>query len=89
MPVCFKPFCFNAVCQFSPLLNCRSLIFDLKSPFGWLCTWTLLGEYESHSTEQNGRLHGHCKLHQSPCACHLVQTTWLTYIYLSLTQPLI
>jgi hypothetical protein len=33
--LCYTPFCFNALCQFKPLLNLRSLIFGL-TPFGWL-----------------------------------------------------
>jgi len=32
-PACFTPFCFNAPCQFTPLLNLRSLIFG-TTPFG-------------------------------------------------------
>ena len=33
--VCFTRFCFNAPCQFTPLLNLRSFILGL-TPFGWL-----------------------------------------------------
>jgi hypothetical protein len=33
--LCYTPFYFNALCQFTPLLNLRSLIFGL-TPFGWL-----------------------------------------------------
>ena len=61
----------------------RFLIFDFK-PFDWLCTLTQLGEYESQN--RTGRLHAHCKLCQSPCACNLVQTVWFTCINLSHTQ---
>jgi hypothetical protein len=37
---CFTPFCFNAPCQFTPLLNLRSLIFGLTL-LGWLHSITL------------------------------------------------
>jgi len=33
--ICFMRFCFNASCQFTPLLNLYSIIFSLMS-FGWL-----------------------------------------------------
>ena len=39
----------------------RFLIFDFKA-FGWLYTLTQLGEYESHSTEQNW---------EAPCSLHV------------------
>ena len=52
IPVYFAPFFFNSPCQFTPLLNLRSFIFGL-TPFGWLYTWTLQGEYESHGEEQS------------------------------------
>ena len=34
-PTCFKPFCFNAPCQFTPLFNLHSIILSLM-PFSWL-----------------------------------------------------
>ena len=34
-PLCYTPFCSHVPCQFTPLLNLRSLIFGL-TPFGWL-----------------------------------------------------
>jgi hypothetical protein len=37
---CFTPFSFNAPCQFTPLLNLRSLVFGLK-PFGSLRSVTV------------------------------------------------
>jgi hypothetical protein len=39
-PVCFTLFCFNVGCQFTPLLNLRSLSFVL-TPVGWLHSTTL------------------------------------------------
>ena len=35
-----RPFRFNVPCQFTPLINFRSLIFGLN-PFGWLRSITL------------------------------------------------
>jgi hypothetical protein len=40
----FTPFCFNAPCQYIPLLSLRSLISGL-TPFGWLCSITLNPTY--------------------------------------------
>jgi hypothetical protein len=37
---CFTPFCFNALCHYTPLLNIRPLVFGLR-PFGWLRSVTL------------------------------------------------
>jgi hypothetical protein len=45
-------FCFNAPCQFTPLLNLRSLILGL-TPLGWLRTTTLPTVYETHGAEQD------------------------------------
>jgi hypothetical protein len=41
---CFKPFCFNAPCQYVPLLNLRALVFGL-TPFGCLCSIALNPTY--------------------------------------------
>jgi hypothetical protein len=37
---CFTPFCCNAPCHFTQLLNLRSYIFGL-TPFGWMHSITL------------------------------------------------
>lgn len=37
MPICFKPFCCNALCQFTLHCNLCFFIFGL-TPFGWLCS---------------------------------------------------
>jgi hypothetical protein len=41
---CFKPFCFTAHCQYTPLLNFLLLILSL-TPFGWLRFITLNSTY--------------------------------------------
>ena len=40
----FKPLCLNVFYQFTPLLDLRSLIFDL-TPFGWLRSITLTSNF--------------------------------------------
>jgi len=42
-PVHFTPFCYNAPCYFTQLLNFRALVFCL-TPLGWLHAWPLLWE---------------------------------------------
>jgi hypothetical protein len=51
-PVCFTPLCLNVPCQFTPLLNLRSLVFGLTAVC-CLYTWTLLEENEYLGAEQN------------------------------------
>jgi len=43
-PTCCTPFCFNAPCQYMPLLNIRPFILSLKT-FGWLGSITLTLTY--------------------------------------------
>lgn len=62
---CFMLFCCNASCQFTQLLNLHSLMFSWML-FGWLNSWTLQRQYESHSTEQNWE------------ATHFLQSTSVT-----------
>jgi hypothetical protein len=40
--------CFNTPCQFTPLLNLRSLVFGLR-PFGWLHSITLTSLFSDRS----------------------------------------
>jgi len=49
------PFCFNAPCQFTLLLNLCSAVF-FSVPLGWLCTWNLQEKYKSHNPEQNWKV---------------------------------
>jgi len=43
-PTCFKFFCFNVPCLYTPLLNLRPLIFDL-TPLVWLSSIKLSPNY--------------------------------------------
>lgn len=47
-PTCFTPFCFNAPCYYTLLLNLRPLVFGLKS-YGWLRCITLIPAYSTVS----------------------------------------
>jgi len=68
--VCFRPFYFNAPCQFTQVLNFNASVID-STPFGWGRTRTLLSLYETHG----GRLCAHCKLRQSASARASFHTT--------------
>ena len=80
--VCFTPFCFSTLCQFTPPLNLRPLIFGL-TPFGWLRSWTLPGEHESHGAKQNCEAAGSLQTTSRPVCSPFISDN-VVYLHLLL-----
>jgi hypothetical protein len=77
------PLYFRVPCQFTQLLNLRSLII-CWTLFGWFHTSTVPRSSNVTAWNKTGRLRALCWLRQSPCRRLLFQTTWFICIHLSL-----